>query len=278
MITRYEPLPPGVTGLPSPLRMEAVIGDVPCLQFGDDVLCDAAEGVRSAALRAVAREPGAVDRTNGAEPLYHVYRNVRPALLADAMNRYGFSYALTAFKAGTIGGGAEWVRTRGHTNSDAPGTNLSYPEIHEVLRGEAWLYLQHGTTDRPTDAVTIPLAAGDKAVVAPGWASLLANVGAGELIVGTWRMADCETERTALAAFGGMAHFVLRGENGEPFCAPNAHYKDAPAPRIAQPKELPDWGLTHAEPLLAAFHRSPEYLRCLLRPQDFADVWRTLYD
>ncbi len=278
MITRYEPLPPEVTGLPSPLLMEAVIGGVPCLQFGGDVLCDAADGVRTADLRAVAREPGAVDTTNGGEPLYHVYRNVRPALLSESMERFGFSYALTTFKAGTIGGGAEWVRTRGHTNSDAPGTNLSYPEIHEVLRGEAWLYLQHGATEHPTDAVTIPLMAGDKAVVAPGWASLLVNVGVSELIVGTWRMADCETERTALAERGGMAHFVLRGGDGAPFCEANSRYKAVPEARTAAPKELPDWGLTRTESLLAAFHRSPEYLRCLLRPQDFADVWKSLYD
>lgn len=278
MITPYEPLPPEVTGLPSPVGMEAGADRVPHLQFVGDVLCDAPEGVRSADLRFIVRDTGSVDAMNGAELLYQVYRNVRPALLADAMNRYGFSYALTTFKAGTIGGGAEWVRTRGHTNSDAPGTNLSYPEIHEVLRGDAWLYLQHGASGRPNDVVTIPLSPGEKAVVAPGWASLLVNVGAAELVVGTWRMADCHTDRAALGAIGGMAHFILRDPSGTPFCEANPRYGVVPAARVAVAKELLDWGLTPSEPLLAAFHRSPEYLRCLLRPQDFADVWKTLYD
>lgn len=264
------------TGLSSPLTVSFLDDGAPRFGFGPEVQTGEPAEIRYAAdLRPLLREP---ETAVAGDALYAVQRYVMPANVAAEMERRGLRYVLTALRAGTVRGSAEWVRTRGHTNSVAPGTHLPYPEIHEVLHGEAWLYLQHGATDRPEDVVILPLAAGDKAVVAPGWASLLANVGTAPLVVGTWRMEDCQTETAEFQARGGMAHFILRNQSGGPVCAANPRYKAAPAPRPAEPKELPDFGLTRGEPLLAAFHHSPEYLRCLLRPQDFAEIWKSLYD
>ncbi|MBC8139553.1 MAG: hypothetical protein H8F28_27045 [Fibrella sp.] len=279
MTAIYADLPPETTGFPSPLGIELAGDTTPRLHFEPDVHTDAPESRHTTDLLAVAREPDAISKASMPQTLYHVYRNVRTTeAMHEEVTRRGLCYTLMVLRDGTIHDTPEWVRTRGHTNSLAPGTNLPYPEIHELLHGEACLYLQHGVTDGVDDVVILPLRAGDKAVVAPGWASLLANVGAEPLVVGTWRMGDCHTEHTELVAQGGMAHFLVRGGNGTPLFEANNRYKVVPEPRIAAPKELPDWGLTRAEPLLAAFHRSPESLRCLLRPQDFADVWKTLYD
>lgn len=280
MIAVFPDLLPETTGLPSPLGIESGGDTAPSLRLGDGVQTDEPEIRSTPDLLAVAYRPDAILQGSMPQsPLYSVYRNVRTTeAMHDEITRRGLCYTLMVVRDGVIPNTPEWVRTRGHENSRAPGTSLSYPEIHEVLHGEAWLYLQHGITDGVNDVVVMPLRAGDKTVVAPGWASLLVNIGSEPLVVGTWRMEDCHTEHAELAAHGGMAHFVLRGEHDSPFCEANSRYKAVPEPRTAAPKELSDWGLTRAEPLLAAFHRSPEYLRCLLRPQDFADVWKTLYD
>ncbi len=271
-------LPPDVTGLPSPLGVTH--GDVPTLSFGRDVRTGAVETRRVSELGGVLyrSDPAGGDPATGDAALYAIYRDVRPDGLSDAIEQRGLCYTLLVVKSGTIPGSPEWARTRGHTNPAAPGTPVGYPEIHEVLQGEARLYLQEGVTDHPNAIAVMPLYAGDKAVVAPGWASLLANVGTEPLVVGTWRMADCLTAHQEIERHGGMAYFVLEGQGGEPVYAPNPRYRSVPEPRPLVPKELPAFGLTRAEPLLAAFHQNPEYLRCLLRPQDFADVWKTLYD
>lgn len=263
------------TGLPTPLMLSRDASGAILPVFGEGVRTAEAAEVRYAQdLAGFLREPDAVVP---GDVLYSVQRGVAPDTLAGEMERRGLRYALTVLRAGGVGQGREWVRTRGHHNSMAPGTNLPYPEIHEAISGDGLLYLQHGTAGHPTEVVVLPLTAGDKAVVAPGWASLLVNVGESPLVIGTWRMEDCHTESNDLQSFGGMAHFVLRGDDGTVFVA-NGRYTSVPEPRRVTPKELPDWGLTRAEPLLAAFHRSPDSLRSLLRPQDFADVWKTLYD
>lgn len=275
MVQPFCLLESGVTGLPSPVH--GTISEVgePELLFGDDVTVGERDVRTASDLTYVLREP---NPAQGSKCLYVVYRNVASGALSSEIERRGLSYGITVLNAGTIPGTQEWTRTRGHTNSDAPGTNLPYPEVHEVLHGEAWLYLQNGTGDRVSDTVVIPLMAGNKIVVAPGWASLLVNTGSEPLVIGTWRMADCITEGAALLERGGMAHFVLRGPDGKPFCEANEQYNTVPLPREACPKELPDWGLSTGEPLLAAFHRSPDSLRFLLRPQDFDTNWKVLYD
>jgi oxalate decarboxylase/phosphoglucose isomerase-like protein (cupin superfamily) len=267
---------PAQTGLPTPLTLSQDESGAIRPVFGEGVATAEPVDVRYAQdLSGFLREPGAA--LPGAA-LYSVQRGVMPETLSGEMERRGLRYALTVLRAGTVGRSREWVRTRGHHNSLAPGTNLPYPEIHEVLHGDGLLYLQHGSVGHPADVVILPVSAGDKAVVAPGWASLLVNVGEAPLTIGTWRMDDCHTESGELQPFGGMAHFVLRADTGTSSLEPNGRYKAVPEPRRAEPKELPDWGLTRAEPLLAAFHRSPDSLRALLRPQDFADVWKNLYD
>ncbi|MBC8140935.1 MAG: hypothetical protein H7Y38_05785 [Armatimonadetes bacterium] len=278
MIAAYPELLPETTGLPSPVGVELQSGTKPQLRFERDVRTDVADDRWTTDLADVAREPDTLRRAR-AEPVYTVYRRVLPGGgVSREIERHGLTYNLLVMRGGTLPGATEYVRNRGHANSVAPGTSLPYPEIHELLTGEAWLYLQHGTTDTPTDTVVIPLRAGQKAIIAPGFASLIVNVGDKPLVVGTWRMNDCETRHDELEALGGMAHFVLKGGDGKPFCEANERYKTVPVPRTALPHVLPDFGLSEGEPLLSAFHRSPESLRCLLRPQDFADTWKTLYD
>ena len=278
MVVAYPELLPEITGLPSPVGLELQDGIKPQLRFARDVRTDLEDDRWTTDLSDLSSDPEAVRRAR-AVPVYTVYRQVKPiGGIADEIVRHGLLYNLLVMRGGVLPGTPEYFRSRGHSNSVAPGTNLPYPEIHEVITGEAWLYLQSNATDAPEDTVKMPLHAGQKAIVAPGWASLLVNISEKPLVVGTWRMADCRTEHEALEALGGMAHFVLKGDNNKPTCEANPRYKTVPVPRTASPHDFPDFGLSDKEPLLAAFHRSPESLRCLLRPQDFTNTWKTLYD
>ena len=250
MVAAYPDLLPEVTGLPSPVGIELQSGVKPLLRFARDVRTDLEDDRWTTDLADVAREPETLGKGR-AMPVYTVYRNVQSfGTLSEEVERHGLCYTLLAMRGGTLLTTPEYGRTRGHTNSVAPGTHIPYPEIHEVLTGDAWLYLQQGATNSPADTVVMPLHSGDKAVVAPGWASVLVNIGEKPLIVGTWRMADCQTEHDALVALGGMAHYILRSDTGKPFCEANEHYKTVPVPRHVVPREFPDFGLTTGEPLL----------------------------
>ena len=253
--------------------MEVTLHAGPLLAFGSGVAASGLEQRTAAELSSVLYEP---ETAREQDVIYTVYRGIGPKELLPEMERRGLVYVTLAMRPGTIG--AEWVRTRGHINPDARATSIAYPEVHEVWYGDALLYLQKETAPDVSDVVTIPLHPGDKAVVAPGWACLLANVGDTPLVVGTWRTADCVPVTEGLTALGGMAYYVLPGARPAMWTfARNPKYRTAAPPRTVAPREMPEFGLKPEEPMLMTFHANPDYLRFLTRPQDYAEVWADIY-
>ncbi len=247
------------------------------LHFGPEVPAMEAEKREAGELRPVLLQPEAAAPD---ELLYSVYRGIIPSPAAgEELVQRGLIYVALALRPGTIG--PELSRTRGHINSPAPGTPVAYPEVHEIWHGHGLLYLQCGATrDAAQETVVVPMSPGDKAVVAPGWASLLVNVDTEPLVVGTWRSIDCILQHDALALLGGMAHYIQAGDRpGAYTFTPNPHYGEAiGAPRLAEMQDIKDFGLLKEEPMLTSFRRNPDYLRFMQRPQDFADVWPALYE
>jgi len=288
-------LKPEETGLPSALTVYCDEG-TPGLIFEADIQRRAVEQISAMDLRWVMAQP---EPANGTDSLYTIYKDIRPENLTDEIERRGLMYVLTVLRSGTIQGTDEWVRTSGHIASTASGTSMRYPEVYEVLFGNGLLYLQNGTGDRVSDTVVIPLSIGDKAVVAPGWASMLVNIGARTLVVGSWYVNGMLSrgfsekepdimpapddpplfhEKAELLERGGMAHYALQDSEGAPSYGENPRYVNVPMPRTVLPKEMPEWGLSRTTPLLTTFHENPDYFRFLLRPQDYETIWKTLYD
>ncbi|MBC8101419.1 MAG: hypothetical protein H7Z41_02365 [Cytophagales bacterium] len=247
------------------------------LRFGSGVFVEAEELRTAEDLRPLLQDPDLTD-LNGA--LYHLYRRLAPTTATGAeIARRGLIYVALVLRPGTIGA-VELARTRGHANSTAPGTSIAYPEVHEIWHGHGLLYLQNGVTaEAGRDTVVMPLFPGDKAILAPGWAGLLVNVGDTPLVVGSWRSEDCILQLDALAALGGMAHHILRDEEGGVWkTAANARYgTDIAAPRTVAAQDIAAFGLKKEEPMLTAFRRNPDFLRFMLRPQDYETVWAALY-
>nr|CAA9223951.1 hypothetical protein AVDCRST_MAG63-654 [uncultured Armatimonadetes bacterium] len=254
----------------------AVDVDAARLRFSAGVSAPAPDRRTAGELRAMLRDPGAAAEALADDVVYTLYPGLATDETGEEMGRRGLRYVALVVRAGTVG--AEWVRTRGHTNSHAAGTPVPFPEVHEVWHGLALLYLQTAVAPEVDDVVAVPLGPGDKAVVPPGWASLLVNIGASPLAVGTWRPADCVTRHEELEALGGMAHYVLAGgEPGAYAFEPNTRYRTVPVPRIVPARDLPEFGLHRDEPMFTTFRRNPDFFRFLTRPQDHDAQWTSLY-
>jgi oxalate decarboxylase/phosphoglucose isomerase-like protein (cupin superfamily) len=255
----------------------AVFLNVPdqTLVFGSDVMISTKPERRPAyELASVLQHPEAIDPE---DILYTVYRGIATPEAAPEIARRGLTYVALVLRAGTIGD--EWVRTRGHTNSHARSTLVALPEVHEVWHGRGLLYLQRTVEPDVDETVAIPLLPGRKVVVAPGWASLIANIGDEPLVLGSWRALDCQPHHEALIALGGMAHFIVDDEQSDQGYAfePNPRYNSASEPRVIAPQDMVDFGLKSDEPMLMSFHRNPDFLRFMLRPQDYEQAWAALY-
>jgi oxalate decarboxylase/phosphoglucose isomerase-like protein (cupin superfamily) len=199
--------------------------------------------------------------------VYAVYADVGTQSKQAEIERRGLCYVVAVIHGQRLGGD-ECGRTHGHVNGHAQRTSVAFPEVLEIWRGRALVYLQAGTNNEAGgDVVTLELAPGDKAVVPPGWATVTANLSDGEaLVLGKWRARASAPQYEPLRALGGMAHHVLAGSRSGGYdLEPNTRYRSAPIPRRLDPADHArrasalglSFGSEGGEPMFTTFHRNP---------------------
>ena len=102
--------------------------------------------------------------------LYYMYRDLAKS---DAdwrwLHHHNLRYDLTVIPSRTLCG--EWVKTKGHYHPKNP-AGIGYPEIYEVIEGQAHYLLQSQTLD---DAVMISARAGDLVIIPPDYGHISIN-------------------------------------------------------------------------------------------------------
>jgi glucose-6-phosphate isomerase, archaeal len=103
--------------------------------------------------------------------LYYMYRDLylsradRELLLSQ-----GLRYDITIIPPNMLG--REYIKTAGHYHPLVPGASVTYPELYDVLEGEALYLLQNGDL---SDVVAVYATAGDKVLVPPGYGHVTIN-------------------------------------------------------------------------------------------------------
>ena len=104
------------------------------------------------------------------EPLYFMYRDLARS---DAdrrwLHHHKLRYDLTVIPPRGLCG--EFVKTKGHYHPSDP-AGVGYPEIYEVLEGEAYYLLQSRQLD---DVVLISASRGDIVIIPPGYGHISIN-------------------------------------------------------------------------------------------------------
>jgi glucose-6-phosphate isomerase len=104
------------------------------------------------------------------EPLYFMYRDLAKS---DTdwrwLHHHHLRYDLTVIPPRALCG--EWVKTKGHYHPKNP-AGTGYPEIYEVLEGEAHYLLQ---SREPYDIVMISASAGDLVIIPPEYGHVSIN-------------------------------------------------------------------------------------------------------
>lgn len=248
-------------------------GGPPVLVWGASVAAPVPEARRARDLAPVLFDAARAGDPDA--PVYVLHRDVATPETRPEIERRGLLFVASVVRAAPLG--EEKARTRGHVNSHAARTATVFPEVVEVWHGRALVYFQaKADAEAGGDVATLELAPGDKAVVPPGWASLVVNVGDDALVYGSWRARECEPQHAALEALGGMAHFILAAPNNGYGLEPNERYRSAPIPRSLPARDFATLGLLRTEPMFTTFRRNPDVLRFMTRPQDHANVWTTL--
>lgn len=103
--------------------------------------------------------------------LYYMYRDLYLSRSdKDKLLMQGLRYDITIIPPGMLG--CEYIKTAGHYHPIVPEGNVTYPELYEVLEGEA-LYLLENLDQ--SDVVVVYATAGDKVLVPPGYGHVTIN-------------------------------------------------------------------------------------------------------
>jgi len=136
--------------------------------------------------------------------------------------------------------GLEFVKTYGHYHPRVnPELRYTYPEVYEVLEGDAHFLLQHAQNEHVVDEIILVKATrGDKVIVPPNCGHVTINPSEKTLRMANWVCRSFESLHEPYTQHHGGAYYELI--NGR--LLHNRAYDKVPESRIAYPKETPEWG------------------------------------
>jgi len=197
--------------------------------------------------------------------LYYMYRDVHLLKDEKAIRERGLRYDITIIPPGKLG--REYVKTAGHYHPEIPGKKVTYPEIYEVLRGEAHYLLQKKKedSDEIERAVVIKAKAGDKVLIPPGYGHITINPSKEVLVMANWVADNFKSIYGPIQRKRGGAYYEI--EEGNEFrWIPNTNYKDLPNLEEIDVKDNKEFVFDFHGPLYTALYQREEALNILIDP------------
>lgn len=203
--------------------------------------------------------------------LYYMYRDVARDIDRGLLSKHGLRFDITVIMPGLIG--KEYNKTVGHYHPVKSGTNCTYPEVYEVLSGEATYLLQCGGKEagQVSDAYVVVARAGDKVVIPPGYGHVTINAKNAPLVMTNWVAAEFSSVYGEIKDLRGGAFYLLE-KNDAPEWSPNPRYISLPSLRLMEPVDYAQFGLQAGEPMYKLIFTEPEKLRFLTHPEEFTWV------
>ncbi len=202
--------------------------------------------------------------------LYYMYRELSLSKNdALTMREHGLRYDITVIPPRMLG--CEFVKTAGHYHPIVPGTGVTFPEIYEVLSGEAHYVMQMPEGNKIKDVVLVKANPGDKVIIPPGYGHLTINASNKVLKMANWVARDFESVYAPIKEMGGGAYFIL--ENG---IVRNSHYIEVPEIRELNPTNVREAGLQKNREMYGLV-RDMKKLEFLTKPQEYAWLFEEIY-
>jgi glucose-6-phosphate isomerase len=166
--------------------------------------------------------------------------------------------------------GCEYVKTAGHYHPVVPGTDVTYPEIYEVLGGEAYYMLQKPKGEAIEDVILIKAGEGDKVIIPPGYGHLTINASNKVLKMANWVAHDFESIYKPVKEKKGGAYFLL--DKGMVI---NKNYDHVPEMRFFEPSNIKELGLPKNKEMYGLV-RDLKKLEFLTKPHEYEWVFKKI--
>ncbi len=189
--------------------------------------------------------------------LYFMYRAVMDAEHAPVFRRHNIRYDVTIVPALSLG--IEPNKTTGHYHPLA--NKLAYPEIYEVIEGEAHYLLQN---EAVTDVIMVKARAGDKVIMPPGYGHITINPGPGTLVMANLISPSFSSLYGPIKEKGGGAYF----EHKDGIFIKNERYGKLPELRVLNARKINGMG----DNLYRLFIESPVMFEFINKPELTSDI------
>lgn len=202
--------------------------------------------------------------------LYHMYRDLSESESEhQKIVNNDLRYDITLFLPTMLG--MEFNKTLGHDHPIVPGTTITYPELYEVLEGEAIFLQQDSDDEHIKDVIAVNAKKGDKVIILPNYEHLIINPTNKELKTCNW---ICRN-------FGSNIYKPFRARHG--FCyyaikdpstklgikwIKNKNYETIPELRLEQPNKFYGLDLDKNKSIYESIN-DLEKLKFLLEPQNY---------
>jgi len=201
--------------------------------------------------------------------LYHMYRDLAEN---DKHKRKildnGLRYDITIIFPVMLG--KEFNKTLGHDHPIVPGTSITYPEIYEVLEGEAIFLLQDSHRDEIKDILAIKAEKGEKVIIPPNYEHLIINLSKKELKTCNWLCRYFGSNiYKPFRVRHGFSYYGTKKNSGIGWVK-NKNYESIPSLRWLKPNNLYNFEIPADKPLYDLVDNL-EKLDFLIEPQKY--IW-----
>lgn len=163
---------------------------------------------------------------SGDTVLYRMFRNAILQKDQGVFKRRKLRFDITVISG--IDLGQEFNKTLGHYHPEAT-DSLTYPEVYEVLHGNATFLLQRKERGMITDFVVVEAKARDALLIPPNYGHVTANTSRTPLILANLVSDEFSSSYTEFLEKKGAAYYLLRDKR----LVPNETYAQMPKPRSA---------------------------------------------
>ena len=215
-----------------------------------------------------------MENADGEKPLYLMFRGVCNEEDKEDIEKNNLRYDITIIFPSMMG--VELPKTKGHYHPNVVGSDISYPEIYEVLHGKAHYIMQKiDKKGNVVDAYIVKAEVGEKIIIPPGYGHITVNPVNDILIMANWSEKNFVSDYGSLVKYCGAAYFEIR-VNDDTTMITNEKYSNIAKlreVRVTNPKLLE---LEEGKPMYKLV-KNIGMLDFLVHPQNHIDFFKKVF-
>lgn len=215
---------------------------------------------------------------NKTQPLYYMYRDLAETA-EDAKKIKAVDVRYDILESVPVYLGNEYNKTAGHYHSIVKGADITYPELYEMIRGDAYYLMQKIDGDKVADVYAVRVTSGDKLLIPPDYGHFTVFLSMVPLRMSNWTPNSSLSDYELVKQKHGAAYFAMVDEKAPEGIrwAKNENYSEVPPLRFLKPTNFTDLGLDKNVNMYELVS-SLEKLDYLNNPQKYPELWKRVLE